>query len=390
MSAAPSGVFDLREEANWDTGQLVTAAFRWPRELDSRRLSDLATLIEPQQFIELGTQVVTPIGLDSVYGGIRRRTTSYEGPAYLVGGAEENLQPGDLLIATRSSAPALMVQAHMLGAAVSAAFSAFRFPSIEQAYWVWGVLNSTSGQAYLRGAMTDTLTSHRPRVGDLLVPWPDEVSQSGLTETLAALESETKRPTEDAAETWWSVADLREIEWRAALATPEPAQLLNGTSLEELGVVISAGRPFDRTAVLTTPTDGALPLVNGGVLAGRPITRWLVTDAKASIAEPGDILVAAVGDRAHARVLEQGAIIDSGVYRLRVPTGLPPERVTSYLNGQVGHGLRRLLLSGSVIPRVNLRDLKQLRVPDGSLDVGQTAGAVKPLAEQLELVLWTR
>lgn len=389
MSAAPSGVFDLRDETVWDTGQLVATAFRWPGELETKRLGDLGTRLEPQQFIKLGTQVVSPIGLDSVYGGIRRRTTSYEGPVYLVGGAAKNLQPGDVLIAARSGVPALMVNTPMLGAAVSAGFSAFRFPSINQAYWVWGVLNSTSGQAYLRGAMTDTLASQRPRVGELLIPWPDEVTRQGATAFLATVESGTERQTEDAAETWWSVADLREVEWRAALATPEPAQLLSGTSLEDLGLEVSAGRPFDRTAVLTTPTEGALPLVNGGVLAGRPVTRWLVKDAKSSVAEPGDVLVAAVGDRPHARVAEQRAIIDSDVYRLRVPVGLPPERVTSYLNGQVGHGLRRLLLSGSVIPRVSLRDLKQLRVPDGSLDEGRAGGPLKPLAEQLEQVLWT-
>lgn len=390
MSTVASGVFDLRNETVWDTGRLVGTAFRWPGEPGTKRLGDLATRLDPQQFIALGTQVVIPRSLDSVYGGIRRRATNYEGPGHLIGGAEANLQPGDVLIAAHTGVPALMVQAHMLGSAVSAGFAAYRFPKLDDAYWIWGVLNSASGQAYLRSAMAVSLSSQRPRVGDLLIPWPDDVWRRELSQPLARIESQTKRPTEDAAETWWSVADLSEVEWRLALATPEPARLRSGIPLEEFGLEISAGRTFDRAAVLTTPTDGALPVVNGGVLAGRPMTRWLVEDAKSTVAEPGDVLLASVGDRANARVSQQRAIIDTGVYRLRVPAGLSAEHVTGYFNGQDGHGLRQLLLSGNVIPRVSLGDLKQLRVPEGAFEGGQPDGPLRPLAEQLETVLWTQ
>ena len=389
MSAVASGVFDLREQNIWDAGRLVASAFRWPGELRVQRLGDVATRLEPRQLVGLGTQVVTPEGLDHLYGGIRRRATTHQGPCYLVGGAEANLQPGDVLVAARSGVPALMIETYLLGSTISAAFSAYRFLNIDDAYWVWGVLSSTSGQSYLRGAMTDTMSSQRPRVGDLIIPWPDDGWRLRLRQTLAAIESRTHRPTEDATETWWSIADLREVDWRAALATPEPEQLLSGMTLVELGLEITVGRPFGRAEALTIPTEGALPVVNGGVLAGRPMTRWLAEKAESSIVEPGDVLVAAVGDRANARVAEQRAIIDTGVYRLRVPAGLSAESVVAFLNGQVGHGLRRLALSGSASPRVSLTDLRQLRVTEGAFTGHEADGPLRPLAEQLELVLWT-
>lgn len=135
------GVFDLHIESVWDTGRLVASAFHWPGEFDAERLADVATRLEPQQLVGIGAQVVTPEGLDRANGGIRRRATTYQGSGYLVGGAEPNLQLRDVLIAARSGVPALMVEAHLLGSAVSAAFPAYRFPNLDDAYWVWGVLN---------------------------------------------------------------------------------------------------------------------------------------------------------------------------------------------------------------------------------------------------------
>lgn len=389
MSTVASAVVDLRNEEVWDTGRLVVSAFRWPVDISLERLSAVATRIEPQLSVTQGIQVVTPDGLDRMYGGIRRRTTKYQGAGYLVGGGEENLQPGDVLIAGRAGTPALMVDAHLLGSTVSAGFTAYRFASIDDAYWLWAILSSASGQRFLRSTMTESLSTHRPRLGDLLLPWPEDGVRARLGVVIAAIESKTHRETDEAAETWWSAADLRQLEWRTALATPEPERPLDGTPLEELSREIKVGRPFDRTAAVAEPSEGLLPVVNGGVLAGRPITRWLAETEVSSIIEPGDVLVAAVGDRANARIAEQRSIIDSGVYRIRVLERVPAAPIVAFLNGQTGYGLRKLVLTGSVIPRVSLKDLKQLRVPDTILDGGDVDGPLKPLAEQLELVLWT-
>lgn len=95
-----------------------------------------------------------------------------------------------------------------------------------------------------------------------------------------------------------------------------------------------------------------------------------------------------MGDRANARIAEQRSIIDSGVYRIRLREHVPAAPVVAFLNGQTGYGLRKLALTGSVIPRVSLKDLKQLRVPETVLDGSKVDGPLKPLAEQLELVLW--
>lgn len=390
MSVPVFSLFDLREVAEWDTGLLIASGFQWPVAFDApKRLGDVAFRLEPQHFASVGTQIVTPRGLDHLYGGIRRRESSYQGAAYLVGGKESNLQRGDLLIAGRTGAPALMVQDHLLASTVSSSFSAYRFDDMNDAYWVWGVLNSSSGQAYLRSAFTESLSGRRLRVNDLDIPWADRGRRAVHSQAIAAIESTTHRQCEEAVETWWSTTDLRDVEWRLALATPDPDQLLGGTSLVDHGIEIHQGRSLDRAANLAVPTDDAIPVVSGAVLSGRPVTAWVLDEDRLLVAEPGDVLVASVGERANARVVEQRAVVGSGLFRLRVPGNLRPESVASFFNGQIGHGLRNMAITGTTIPRVSLKDFRELKVPDGTLGADMSGGPLLPLAEQLERVLWS-
>lgn len=382
-------MIDLRKERIWDPARLVAAAFRWPSQWPLLRLDDFGTRIEPAQFVEQGTQVIAPDGLDRVHGGVRRRTTNYQGAGYLVGGDAQNLQLGDVLVPVRADLPALMVDENMSGSTLSRGFLAYRFINRTDAFWVWALLSSVSGRAFRREFLAGTLSTRRTRIGDAPLPWPDHETRARLSGPLAAVESRSRIPEEEAVGTWWTTTDLRQLEWRIALATPEPGRLHDGVALGELAVEINLGKTFDRSAALTAPMEGMLPVVNGAVLAGRPITRWLTETSDSSVAEIGDLLVAVVGERANARVVEWRSIIDGGVYRIRLADLLLTGPVVAFLNGQVGHGLRKILLSGAVIPRVNLKDLRRLRVPESVLRGDELKGPLEPLAEQLERLLWT-
>lgn len=388
MTSTTFGVFDLRDTTVWDTGHVLLSGFQWPEKLSSVRLAEVATLLEPRHFVQDGAQVVAPEGLDHVYGGVRRRVTNFQGIGYLVGGDEVNVQPGDLLIPRTSGAPALLVGEDLLGAAISDEFLAYRFADPDEAYWVWGVLCSTSGRQYFRAAQVETLAGRSNRVADLAIPWPNNERMAGLRVEIAAVELQTHRPVEEAVETWWSTADLRNVGWRLALATPHPAEFLEGTELETLGFEITPGRASDRHSVPTIRVDGSLPVVSMGVLGGRPVTKWMVESASTIVAEPGDVLVAGMMTRANARVATERCVLDATMYRVRPPEGVRPESVVRFFNGQVGHGLRQLALSGMTIPRITPKDFRQLRVPDEAFEVGISAGPVESLGEQLEQVLW--
>lgn len=340
--------------------------------------------------MEQGSQVIVPEGIDRVHGGVRRRTTKYQGAGHLVGGDPGNLQSGDILVPARADLPALMMHADLLGAIVSGGFSAYRFTSPADAYWVWALLSSVAGREFRRAFLTDSLSGRRERIGDAALPWPDDDTREQMVSPLAAVESQSRGHEREAVATWWTTADLRRTEWKIALATPAPERLFEGVPLADLAIEIKPGKSFDRNAALTGPTDGALPVVTGSGLAGRPVTRWMIEAPTSSVAEAGDLLIAVVGERANARVIEKRSIIDSGVYRVRLAEPHLTTAVAAFLNGQVGYGLRNIRLLGNVIPRVSLKDLGQMRVPESVLREDAPDGPLEPLAEQLERVLWTK
>jgi hypothetical protein len=388
MTSSISTVQDLRQQPTWDPGKLIAAGFKWPFMWDQRELQQTGEKLEARVFAELGTQVITPIGLDRVNGGVRKRTTTYRGAAYLVGGDPQNLQPGDLLVPTGSEQPALFVDDHLLGASVSGGFVAYRFPTKADAYWAWAIINSTSGKGFRRAHLTRSLASERSTIDTAPIPWPNETIRATAATSISEIEKQTRRAEEVGVETWWATADLRGVAWRIALATPNSNALTEGVPLEDLANEIRAGRSFDRKRALTSAQEGAYPVVTGSVLADRPTKWWLVDPPISTLTEPGDLLVAVVGMHANARVCTSHAVVDSGVYRIRLEDQRQAKPIAAYLNSQQGYGLRKMFVSDRVIPRVGRQQIGAIRIPESLQDGSETAGPVEPLSERLERVLW--
>src|SRR5699024_1353590 len=388
MTSSISTVQDLRQQPTWDPGKLIAAGFKWPFSWDQRELKQTGVKLETRVFAELGTQVITPTGLDRVNGGVRKRTTTYRGAAFLVGGDPQNLHPGDLLVPTGSEQPALFVDDHLLGASVSGGFVAYRFPTRHDAYGAGAVINSTSGSKFRRAHLTRSLASERSTIVTAPIPWPKETIRTTAATSIDTIEKQTRRAEEVGVETWWATADLRRVSWRIALATPDSSTLTEGLPLEDLANEIKAGRTFDRKSALTSSQDGAYPVVTGSVLADRPTKWWLVDPPISTMAEPGDLLVAVVGMNANARICTSRAVVDSGVYRIRLKDQRQTKSIAAYLNSQQGYGLRKMFVSGSIIPRVGRKQIGAIRIPESVLDGSESPGPVEPLSERLERVLW--
>src|SRR5699024_4876349 len=192
------------------------------------------------------------------------------------------------------------------------------FPTRHDAYWAWAVINSTSGRKFRRAHLTRSLASERSTIDTAPIPWPNETIRTTAATSIAEIEKQTRRAEEVGVETWWATADLRRVSWRIALATPDSSTLTEGLPLEDLANEIKAGRTFDRKSALTSSQDGAYPVVTGSVLADRPTKWWLVDPPISTMAEPGDLLVAVVGMNANARICTSRAVVDSGVYRIRL------------------------------------------------------------------------
>jgi len=107
------------------------------------------------------------------------------------------------------------------------------------------------------------------------------------------------------------------------------------------------------------------------------------------MAEPGDVLIAGVGYRSNARIATERMIAGTDIYVLRLKEPHLATALVAYLNGQEGYDQRKLRISGSVIPRVSLCELKQLGVNESRLsapniDVRHSLD----LASRLDAVLW--
>ncbi|WP_441958712.1 hypothetical protein [Mycolicibacterium houstonense] len=377
---------DLRGRATWETGILTAETFRWPTDAPRVALADLVTAIVASSIVNAGAQVITPASLDGLTGGIRRRTQRYQGPVFQV---TRDLLVDDLLVPPNAEAPVLRVTEHLTGALVSTRFIALRPTGNAKPLWIWAVLNSKSGRELRQRLLVANLHTGgaKARVLDLAIPVPDLIHQIEVEPTLRVIEARTHRDEEEAPSTWWRTVDLRDKEWRLLLASPEPERLDDGEPLQSYAEMIERGRALPRDQI-TDITEVGIPIADGASLAGRPIRRWAKISGTSDVmAAPGDVLVAAIGSRAHATVASVECVIDRSVIRIQLKDPHQAEAVVRYLNGSAGYGFRQVLLRRTVVPELTVADLSRMPVPAAEL-VFDDPGSALPLALQLEHALW--
>jgi hypothetical protein len=138
---------------------------------------------------------------------------------------------------------------------------------------------------------------------------------------------------------------------------------------------------------MNSSTD-MLPLATGMYLAGRRDEAAPVLP-NSLIAEPGDVLVAVIGERPLAQVVSQPMLVSDTVYRVRPSERMLAPAIASFLNSAIGLARWRFLALDGTVPQMRLTDLRQFPVAEGALEV-QAAEVlpVGPLDAQLESILW--
>jgi hypothetical protein len=382
----------LAREEDWDLGRLTAASFRWPiAKANTVALRDVISTVPTDSWIDVGAPVITPAGLDPVGGGVRRRSRKYRGSVFQIRASGPGLNLGDLLLPRSPETPVLLVGSDLVGSLVSSQFLALRTDAAS-ALWIWAVLNSRSGrslrQHFAGGVMASSAT--RARLLDLELPWPSSQEIAQRAHRLADIEVQTHRPEEEASGTWWRAVDLRKMDWNLALATPDLEVFNSGSPLRELCREIIRGRPAPREALRDEPTRGFIPVTDIAVIDGKPVHRWVsATLTNQIVATPGDVFVAAVGNRPHAALATENSAVDRNLFLLRLHDPAHAIGLVQYLNGQTGYGLRRILLSGAIIPGLRKDALASLPVPEEVLRSSPNPAVLIPLAEQLEQALWS-
>lgn len=388
-----STVVDLRTRPAWDPAKLLVADFQWPASDPLFALGDLATSVSPDAIAAQGMAVVTPASIDPVSGGIRRRSRRYQGGSFQVG---TSLLAGDLLIPSTPLTPVLLVDERLVGALVAAHFRAMRPGPNVSSLWLWAVLNSQTGRA-ARAAVSagSTLPSlARSALSTLEVPVPSLAVQGDLAPMLTEIERTTHIEEEEAPQTWWRVSDLRNTkDWYLETSVGD-AQLVDGVDLGSLCEQIARGRRV-RALAVTEPAEGLVPVTDIPVLGGMGTKHWVPDDPRRlTFAEPGDVFVAAVGDRPHAMPATSRTAVGDRVYVLRLKNRSQAAGLARFLNSTEGFRRRSLFLTRGGAPSFAKRDLERLPIPEKALgDVqpeGLPAQPQVPLADRLEQVLWRR
>jgi hypothetical protein len=228
-------------------------------------------------------------------------------------------------------------------------------------------------------------------VGSLLetaIPLPPAERLQRLATDLRVLADATGLQEEEVAETWWQTADLRQMEWRIALATPDPSILTAGAPLANFCGEIVRGRST-RELAIETEAPGFVPVADVSMLGGKPPRRWVPEEqGKPVIALPGDLLVAALGNLPHARVVDSPVAADTHVLVLRLRNPALGPALARLLNGPDAYRVRQMFASGSTIPSISARDLGRIPVLESALEQFDAPVVQVPLAERLEQVLW--
>ena len=390
-----SVVASLSGERSWDPAYLTASTLRWPGgNSRTSAIGELAVPLMPDSWVDQEVPVITPGGLDPVGGGIRRRSRKHRGPVFQVrSSSERGVRPGDLLVPLVPEMPALLVRPDLVGSMASPSFLALR-PHEGLGLWLWAVLSSRTGRRARSYLATSSVsrTNSRAALLELQVPLPPTQEDPGLPleEHLARIESHTHRPEEEAIETWWRIADLRGGDWQLQLVTPTPAVLDGGVPLSDLCAEIVRGRPVPKEAISDRPAPDLLPLTDISVVGGKSVRRWVPLGPKPPIvAHPGDVLVAAVGNRPHAFLVPGTTAVDRNLWLLRLRNEEHGPGLVRYLNGETGYGVRQLLLTGAFIPGLRKDNLSVLPVPPEALDSPGWDEPLIPLDLQLEQALWS-
>lgn len=382
-----SSLISLKDSSSWDPATLIKHSVQWPNETKIVRLRDVSVPISPFTWVKRGTQAITSSSIDVRYGHVFQRSRNFEGTGFQVSDGNNQLSVGDILIPFRLETPILLLDDRHSGAFVSDEFFAIKAISRDWSTWIWAALNSSIGMK-LRAAYLADSTTRTSKIRSLLdLPIPIVAPRhSILWDNLLQIEQSTHRSEIEAVETWWRIAQLNSSNCAYELAMRYPIDMSKYTPLVNYCNELRAGKGVPTAARVTSAQLGSFPYVDGKYLSEGSIGIWATEGV---MAEPGDVLIAGVGYRSNARIATERMIAGTDIYVLRLKEPHLATALTAYLNGQEGYDQRKLRISGSVIPRVSLSELKQLGVNESRLsapniDVQHSLD----LASRLDAVLW--
>jgi hypothetical protein len=397
---------NLSGTPSWEPARLVAPVRetwwptnRWPLAPIGELVS---TVVAATALAEPDQPVVTPAGISRDDGHVASTKHDYSGRVYHSGTATDALAIGDLLVSPYPAQPALLIGPDHDALAFAGTFHALRPIDSQVGIWLWAVLSSSTGS---NARYSEAVGGIRPllsrgRLLELVVPMPPLETLHVVTQRVQPLLGPSQRVSTRAGEidrSWWRTDRLpRNSRWDFYVTLPDPQQLFTGTPLGELCHDVKMGRDVH---------DVALPIVREGwvpVFTSRSVRHdradqlWVAPGQQLIYAEPGDVLIPAVGLSARSHACRQLGVVDRDVIRCRLHRPEFAASVVHFLNADAGQSLRRMLVAG-IIPRLTVKTVGLLSIPDEALLEGKQVGSAEDetakgrglLADQLDRVLWS-
>jgi len=392
-------IIALPRSSEWSLGRLLSADDQgWPNNTwrQAELESLVATVIPVSGLADEEQPIVTPSGLSRDTGQVVRTNNRYVGRIYEMR-RDKGLQVGDVLIPRYPSSPALVVgQAHT-GLGFAGTFHAVRCYDPLVGHWLWAILSSRAGQQVRSMVSTGTSTPvlSRGRLLELSVPLPPVEELRARAEMFHSILERSQLVDMRRGEvqgSWWRIADLQGADrWDLFITLAEPDLLMSGIPLIELSEDIALGKAVHDHVLPTARPEWLRVYTARSVRAGRIDDWWLDPSVRATIAEPGDILIPSVGAEGLSALSTQRAAVDRDVIRCRLGQPQISEPLVHYLNSDRGQSLRRIF-TGGVIPRLTLQAARNLPIPQDVVRGETNQGSAinfRPLSVQLDDLLWS-
>lgn len=368
----------LADLKSWNPSRILAAELAplAHGNLPLQPLEQLVEIVRERHAVPKGSKTLSASGID-VSGAWRSQTSFFESLGLPVN-SMTGLRESDLVL--YPGRPLIRITAEETGIAVVGNFMALRPKSEELSLWLWGLLNTTIGQAWLQ-RMSSINGSVVPRFSDTLgstlvasVAAEDSTLLTQLRQLSTATQAKVKQVRESisGAQSWFRKTSISsQTDWTFLFTSEKDLSIFVGQPLISLIESIEVGK-----ANVEIPATGevSFPLVNHRTVSTGEYAETR-TPTSFEVLNAGTLVVTSNGVRSIAAVTERDAILGKGVFGLHVISGVDPYWLRDFFNSETAQLQRKTLVKGVAIPFLTKSAVGAFMVPDSfesDLHVSQT------------------
>lgn len=357
----------LSDLGSWNPSSFLTTevpALEY-RDFPMKALGELVEIVGDRNVMFKGTKTVSARSL-YVSGAWRSQTLNFESlglPVNIMTGLRKNdlvLYPGR---------PVIRISPEEAGVAFVGNFMALRPKSETLSLWLWGLFNTTNGQAWLQ-RMSSVNGAVIPRFSDTLLSAivatmgaEDSTLLTQIRELSRSIQEKVRevRETIPGPQSWFRRTRITShTDWTYLFTSDKDLSTFVGIPLGSLIQRIELGKTS-----IEMPTKGEVlfPLVNHRTIITGEYGETR-TPAGLEVLRAGTLVVTANGVRSHAAVTDRDAILGKGVFGVHLQSGVDPYRLRDFFNSEVAQVQRKTLVKGVAIPFLTKSALGEFMVPD--------------------------